>query len=57
MLALPPVRRAACAVTSGAARATGWVVSTKGLIATSHSAIGYLSQSVRSWTAIVTSNR
>lgn len=41
MLALPPVRRAACAVTSGAARATGWVVSTKGLIATSHSAIGY----------------
>jgi hypothetical protein len=36
-----PVRRAACAVTVGPARATGWLVSQRGLFVTSHSAVGY----------------
>jgi hypothetical protein len=36
-----PVRRAACAVSAGPSRATGWLVSPKGLFATSHSALGY----------------
>ena len=36
-----PVRRAACAVTVGPARATGWLVSARGLFVTCHSAVGY----------------
>lgn len=36
-----PVRRAVCAVTAGPSRATAWLVSPKGLFATSHSALGY----------------
>lgn len=39
--ALPHVRRAACALSAGASRATGFLVSGKGLFVTSHSAIGY----------------
>lgn len=39
--ALPPVRRATCALTAGPCRATGWLVSAKGLFVTSHSALGY----------------
>lgn len=36
-----PVRRATCAVSAGPARATGWLVSQKGVFVTSHSAVGY----------------
>ncbi len=36
-----PVRRAVCSISAGSARATGWLVSPKGLFATSHSTIGY----------------
>lgn len=36
-----PVRRAACAITTPTSRATGWLVSPKGLFATSHAAVGY----------------
>jgi hypothetical protein len=39
--ALLAVRRAACAISAGPFRATGWVVSTKALLVTSHSALGY----------------
>ena len=38
---LSPVRRAVCAISAGPSRATGWLVSSKGLFATSHSALGY----------------
>jgi hypothetical protein len=36
-----PVRRATCALSVGPARATGWLVSQKGVLVTSHSAVGY----------------
>lgn len=36
-----PVRRAVCAVTAGPQRAAAWLVSSKGLFATSHAAVGY----------------
>lgn len=36
-----PVRRAVCAISAGPSRATGWLVSPKGLFVTSHSALGY----------------
>lgn len=36
-----PVRRATCAVSVGPTRATAWLVSPRGLFATSHSAVGY----------------
>ncbi len=36
-----PVRRAVCAIAAGPSRATGWLVSPKGLFVTSHSALGY----------------
>lgn len=36
-----PVRRAVCAISAGPSRATGCLVSPKGLFATSHSALGY----------------
>ncbi|MEZ4294442.1 MAG: serine protease [Polyangiaceae bacterium] len=36
-----PVRRATCSVLAGPSRATAWLVSPKGLFATSHSALGY----------------
>ncbi len=39
--ALPLVRRATCALSAGPSRATGFLVSGKGLFVTSHSALGY----------------
>jgi len=40
-LTLLPVRRATCALSAGPARATGWLVSAGGVLATSHAALGY----------------
>ncbi|MFO0591332.1 MAG: serine protease [Polyangiaceae bacterium] len=39
--AIAPVRRAVCALSAGPFRATAWLVSTKALFVTSHSAVGY----------------
>lgn len=39
--ALAPVRRAVVAISAGPFRATGWLASTKPLLVTSHSAVGY----------------
>jgi hypothetical protein len=39
--AFSPIRRAVCALSAGPARATGWLVSSKGLFVTSHAALGY----------------
>lgn len=36
-----PVRRAVCSISTASARATGWLVSAKGLFVTSHAAVGY----------------
>jgi len=40
-LAFMPVRRATCSLIAGSSRATGWLVSANGVLATSHTAIGY----------------
>lgn len=39
--ALLPVQRAVCAIVAGPVRSTGWLASAKGLVVTSHRALGY----------------